>query len=537
MTTIAGVRKKLVTKKLVATANAVQADTVSSGKTKPKTLGGVGSARGLKLRAIQRATKPASVEVQPTVSAPPVSASGEVVLSLVPEFVDPSPDTYMPCFELGAERKLYNYETGQYYMGRIIGYTRNRPAKEALPLVRSEIIQNWTKDILTSAPKSNYGVSALMTNFNTGTTLGIDPEVFVVDSGGEIVPAWLVYPKKYTSFTNSHVRSDGGGQISVYSDGFGVEFSAYQNHCFGWLLDDFAGALHAINTVATGNGWKLCLNDSMPVNPVMLEGLPEERVQLGCSPSHNSYGGVPPMPNGRNLPFRTIGAHYHFGWSGREHMLGKVIVANKSEVTDYIARAMDFSAVILCAAMPGYQNPQRRTLYGRAGEYRTNSVKFEYRVHSSSILRHPLTTMLAAETSRALYKQSAGAPFVFALPPATTMQYAINNSDSVLCKEIIKAYPHLFFFALYGFNKAYVHYMFNLITSPEGLTKELNFSDEAVVDNWGIGSKSPNRWVSHAGGVDCSITNFCGRRCSISNYDLPTLTPSGLKTYTVKKDN
>jgi hypothetical protein len=222
---------------------------------------------------------------------------------------------------------------------------------------------------------------------------GTDPEIFVVDKQGKVIPAWtFLQSKKETTALSFN------GSKYIYWDGFQSEFSQPNgNNCLEVLNLDIWFCLRKILEYARVKvpGAKLSLKNVVDIPMPLMLSAEKKHVELGCAPSFNVYWDRgKQVADPRELLKRFAGGHLHYG-------LGKV---SKKEI-DKIVRALDailgVAGVSLAAEI---DDPIRREYYGRAGEYRLPKHGLEYRVLSNFWLIHPAVAMLVNELFRVTIK-------------------------------------------------------------------------------------------------------------------------------------
>ncbi len=216
----------------------------------------------------------------------------------------------------------------------------------------------------------------------SGANVGSDPEIFVLDGNGVLLPAFTFLKAKKES-------------PDVYWDGFQAEFTVVPGGCFSSVMDSIQERLAKLLKLARGHdkGARLNWKPLQVVPPSLMESASDEHAALGCAPSQNIYG-IPPLevPSGRALPYRFAGCHMHFAWPQ--------LHANRA-MRFTAVKAMDaIFGTLACSLLAGMDDPMRRNWYGRAGEHRLPSHGIEYRVPSSAILAHPVITNLAFDVAR-----------------------------------------------------------------------------------------------------------------------------------------
>jgi hypothetical protein len=236
-------------------------------------------------------------------------------------------------------------------------------------------------------------------------TIGFDPEVFVRDGTRAFVPAWdgrLAIPVQNKSNT-------------MYRDGFAVEFKAgtvtpnIAMYCHEYGVTSIYRGLENLRWHIAGRGDFIpVLEDFVEVPPEILQSASPEDVRLGCSPSLNAYGDNPVLPDdGRVLPFRTAGFHYHLGVVTGGGIPYKTLFDSQEEhdeIMNHCVKMMDFGHVMVTALMGDKEDPRRRRIYGRAGEYRLPPYGVEYRVFSNVIMRDPRWVFLGLDMTRWFFK-------------------------------------------------------------------------------------------------------------------------------------
>lgn len=219
-----------------------------------------------------------------------------------------------------------------------------------------------------------------------GFHIGSDPEIFVENKDGNVLPAFrFLGSKKETKV----ISRDGA---KVYWDGFQAEFETKANTCLAYLVDSVQYGLAATLQAArkVDKDAKLSTRTVMEIPFDMLQSTEEEFVALGCMPSRNAYGlkgkEVPP----RELPFRPAGGHMHFGLGPKPE-----------PVMIEIVKALDAILAVACVPLfQNFDNPIRREFYGLPGEYRLPPHGLEYRTLSNAWLIHPVLMHMVYELGR-----------------------------------------------------------------------------------------------------------------------------------------
>lgn len=179
--------------------------------------------------------------------------------------------------------------------------------------------------------------------------------------------------------------------ISYFRDGYAVEFNSNPSTCRARLWSDLHKGVTYLREKILPEHVKLISDPVVPVDVKVdiLGGPPDVRI-LGCSPTYNPYtrkqNEIEVDPS--ILPFRTCGAHLHFS-PGTSTEIPLDICANMAKACDLLI-GLPFTVIF-----GDDLEFQRRTLYGRAGEFRSQTYRknesygFEYRVLSSRLYNHP----------------------------------------------------------------------------------------------------------------------------------------------------
>lgn len=218
--------------------------------------------------------------------------------------------------------------------------------------------------------------------------VGCDPEIFVVDGDGAVIPAWQFLPAKPTT----PLVSEG----EQYWDGFQAEFTVQSGNCLSYVIDRIQRGLKLIHAkaIAHDRRARLSLDSVLPVNHDTLASAEEKHVEFGCMPSLNIYGLEGNKRHGRDVPIRFAGGHLHFGCA---HHVGEKRPAALANVI----KALDSILAVSCVSLFANQdNPVRREYYGLPGEYRLPKHGIEYRTLSNAWLAHPVITNLVYDLAR-----------------------------------------------------------------------------------------------------------------------------------------
>jgi hypothetical protein len=273
-----------------------------------------------------------------------------------------------------------------------------------------------------------------------GMSIGTDPEMFVTKKDGELIPAFnfLAGKEKPTAFAVTVPGSNVGGS-AIYWDGFQAEFRTKETTCLQYQTDSVQFGLKGLLIAARKFDPTATISHKtvFEIHPQLLTEGKEEHVQFGCMPSLNAYGMSGKGGNGREITFRPAGGHIHFG------------LANYAKYTpdDYkkMVKALDAILGVACVSLfATMDNPQRRELYGLAGEYRLPPHGMEYRTLSNAWLCHPMIMNLVFDVGRICCAIGYRDLLRYWKSTEEETIKCINTCDVKLAREILKRNYDLF---------------------------------------------------------------------------------------------
>lgn len=316
---------------------------------------------------------------------------------------------------------------------------------------------------------------------------GADPEIFVVDGKGEVIPSWkFLGSKKEPSRPLPNLIH---GNNAIYWDGLQAEFDVAPEICLAWVLDSvqrgLAGTL--IEARKFDKSAKLSNANVLMVPDEVLSSAADEHIQFGCMPSKNAYGLSGRTEHGRNVPYRFAGGHIHFGCKSQ---LGE----KKEEMAVRVIKAMDAIVGVACVSLfAEYDAPVRREFYGLAGEYRLPPHGIEYRTLSNSWLIHPLVANMVFDLAR---KAAAYGLSELDNWNATEDEVirAIQNCDVDLARSILRRNEDQFerIVGTFYLNPSTAAKLYS-----DGLEKFIA-NPEDIEGNWGLAK--PELWQTHCDG-------------------------------------
>jgi hypothetical protein len=328
-----------------------------------------------------------------------------------------------------------------------------------------------------------YITKDLHTLLHHSFMVGSDPEIFVEDGKNNLLPAFEFLGSK----TTTEVRTP-EEQCKVYWDGFQAEFETGARNCLAYHTDSVQRGLRTLINAARKKcpTAKLSGKTVMQISEEMLQSAAPEHVEFGCMPSFNVYGMEGVKLPGREVNIRSAGGHIHFG-------IGK----KTPEQISKIVKALDAILGVACVSLfAKYDDPNRRVMYGLAGEYRLPPHGLEYRTLSNAWTFHPMIMNLVFDVARKVLVLGERGYLgqVWKGSEKETIE-TINTCDVAKAREILQRNKDTFIQiirAAYPYNKAHEE-VFNIF---------MNGMESAVADpteiekNWNLDTT----WVTHGHG-------------------------------------
>ncbi|MBW1737935.1 MAG: hypothetical protein JRJ69_10380 [Deltaproteobacteria bacterium] len=265
------------------------------------------------------------------------------------------------------------------------------------------VYQIWDFD--RPLPTANYRLPRSSQAYWMHMGTGFDPEFFVFNRRGNLVPAFKFLPtleeqeakmadylKKYRVYPDSY-QTAFRKAYGPYWDGFAAEFQTDPYYCFAYTVDSLQASFKQLINICDSHSYKVKPIDT--VNIPNIDSYPPQFKELGCDPSMNAYD----QPQNRcldpNMPIRTAGFHIHFG-------LKEFAPKSNSEIARLIRMLDYYVAIPNMCILEGIETTKRRKYYGLPGEFRRPPHGIEYRVLSSATMYSPVLVHLALETGRAV---------------------------------------------------------------------------------------------------------------------------------------
>lgn len=320
----------------------------------------------------------------------------------------------------------------------------------------------------------------------SGCTIGTDPEIFVVDKKGIVIPAFLFLPSKK--------------EADIFWDGFQAEFRTTPMGCLAFLTDNVRNQLNKLISLAKAKfpDAKLTYQCVMEIPTSLMSKADKAHVELGCAPSKNVYDWIEPVhvEDPYTLPIRFAGCHLHFSMPGAIEFKEKVI-----KKMDSICGVMSVSL------FQEMEDRRRRLFYGRAGEFRTPTHGLEWRTLSSAVLTHPVLFHLCVDVSRACYYLTNTLVYPHWEVKEQEIVETINYCDVSAAKKILTKNEKFFrallsrIYPRVSADKKFQDSLWDLVCKG---AKE-HFNINSIEDNWHLGT---SKWITHSGSSNCQVDKW-----------------------------
>ena len=292
---------------------------------------------------------------------------------------------------------------------------------------------------LAGALSTRKAVNAIREELTAGTlsipergiTSGCDPEIFVTEKSGTLLPAQRFLPAE------AEVKNQYGGY--QFWDGYQAEFCPTAKNCLQQLHDEIYAGLMGVWRKAQKYhpGARLTLQNTMEIPEALAKTAPEEEIRFRCSPSMNVYDDPgEPLPDAREYRWRFAGGHLHAGFGSKKLTVPLI---------EELVRGLDgILAVAGVSLAEGIDTPERRKMYGRAGEFRLPVHGLEYRVLSNFWLSSPVISNLVFELFRQAIRFAASGMYRHCWEAnQEEIREVINGCDVKRAREILDANKHI----------------------------------------------------------------------------------------------
>lgn len=277
-------------------------------------------------------------------------------------------------------------------------------------------------------------------------TWGCDPEGLIRNPAGLVVGAEEVVPpegiiKTWGHLSETGFRRDWAQQPSdipvLFPDGVQLEFNVNAYDCVAYTVNALAQSMRLLKgELAKGNHTLDLTTKATVITDDVWERLSPRGKQLGSLPSFNAYGDEPLQVTDENRKLRTGAGHIHFGFNANGDLPHDVdSLKTLAKICD---RIVGIPSVMIDVDP---DNATRRTMYGRAGEFRPQPHGFEYRTPSNFWLTSgPLAGFIfgAARLALAIYRRELkGEKLLDKIGMSDDLvKLAINSNDVALATRL-----------------------------------------------------------------------------------------------------
>jgi len=338
--------------------------------------------------------------------------------------------------------------------------------------------------------------------------IGADPEIFIEDEKGEIIPAFAFLPEK--NFAEEEIASPvylareqddedsrdernplwvkGAVTRKLFWDGFQAEWSTSRGiHCLAYTVDTMHFALQELlNRARKFNpNARLSVDTVKRIPDTLLETAMDHHVALGCKPSLNANGLKGKfVDEGRDLKFRFTGGHMHFTLYHADGITPYTVTEKEA-----LIRFLDATVgVWSVAAAEKLDNPIRRKYYGLPGEWRDTPYGIEYRTPSNFWLTTPKAAHAIFEVGRAAIQLfEANKAHLWASEQDEVVR-TIMKHDATHAREILHRNHDLLLFLVAQRNKWLFEPLMEMAMKPLSPIQD-------IAKNWLLDT---NAWVTNS---------------------------------------
>lgn len=219
--------------------------------------------------------------------------------------------------------------------------------------------------------------------YHDSNGMGCDPELFLATKDGKIIGAEKVIP--------AHGLTTGTATSKIILDGVQVEFNPRPSHCRPYLGDELRATFTKLRAhLKTLGTVEASFRTVVEIDKAELDSLSDKAKQLGCAPSNNLYDqNAAVTVSGDTYNKRSAGGHIHLDLSSIS--VGAHIASCQIDLRKYAEELVPLHDCFV--GLPSVfidrdpLAPERRKVYGRAGEYRLPCYGLEYRTLSNFWLR------------------------------------------------------------------------------------------------------------------------------------------------------
>ena len=252
--------------------------------------------------------------------------------------------------------------------------------------------------------------------------LGSDPELFIInEQTGEVVSSIGLIPGEKGKPWTEGLSEGYGLEIDNILAEFNIPPCKTKDewlHHMNFMKDFIVDFVKKVNP-----DYNIMHKASAHVDPKILDN-PIAQL-FGCSVSYNAYTEMPnPCPEGASTNLRSSGCHIHLSY-------------NEPNTFDSINMIKMMDVYLGIPSVILDPDTERRSLYGKAGDFRLASYGLEYRVLSGFFLKND-------ETIGFMWDQTMKAIDAYnnfkEMPDEHIVQDVINTSNVQMAKQLVKEY-------------------------------------------------------------------------------------------------
>jgi Phage phiEco32-like COOH.NH2 ligase-type 2 len=282
-------------------------------------------------------------------------------------------------------------------------------------------------------------------------SFGSDPEFFfakktMLGKVGKVVGAEKIVPEGGVNGFIAELNKEtdewklaSGKTGGIIIDGVQAEMNPKPDTCRQRMGGELSRMFKLIARLMKENNVVINWDVNVRVPVREMQSLSPKSRQFGCSPSLNAYDEKVELPDAETYPFRSAGGHIHVGHyyqTGKDPMRDLL----KGPNADYkkMVKVMDIivgNTSVLLDRDDG--EIQRRTCYGRAGEYRVQPHGLEYRVLGNFWLKNFILTSMVFGLTRLAFgfiENKKAAKELIAAVNESDIRKAINENDFELAQ-------------------------------------------------------------------------------------------------------
>ena len=257
----------------------------------------------------------------------------------------------------------------------------------------------------------------------TNVKVGSDPELFIINStNNKVVSSIGIIPgEKNNAYRAPDMPKGYGLQIDNVLAEFNIPASNKK--------EKFIQSMEYMKNYIRDFVKKV--NPDLDIQCIASRDVDEDQLQhpeakrFGCDVSYNAYTeDENPKPNGERGTLRSAGCHFHISYKNPN-------TRTSIDLIKYLDMYLGIPSVVMDP------DTKRRTLYGKAGDFRLKNYGVEYRTLSSYFLSSKETLDFVWEgIKKAIQAYNEAMPLI----NSGLIQNTINNSDVEMAKELIKQY-------------------------------------------------------------------------------------------------